>query len=244
MCKFRLKNLVNSAKQQINSSSSDKIPFDKDRGFVLERQIHGQYSENSNEHVSSFVTFVVSLLALFGTFGFVYANTVNVFRMGFGFWPELTPGASEALSRHGYTMDCFLWLSIIVSIILCFIACLCIFWGYAERRDQVEQWLIREKHGVKTVYSDPTERSWCNYLSEYYRMFYLLLIVLQVLVMIVCIFRVIPFFQLPCANPDCVVLIVFTLVVQLGCIAICLFTKYHYFGKYKETIKRCEKYLT
>ncbi len=243
MCMFHKKKDKTPAAFSLESTEMTALPPEEDRRFILEQQIHGQFSENSNEHVSSFVTFVVSLLALFGAFGYVYANTVDVFKMGFGYWPELTPSASETLSRHGFTMDSFLWLSVIVSIMLCFIACLCIFLGYAERRDQVQQWLVRRKNGLDTAYSDPTNRCWCNYLNEYYRMFYHLLIVLQVLVMIVCIFRVLPFFQLYCANPDCVVLIAFTLVIQVVCVAACLFTKYHYFQKYKETVGRCNKYL-
>lgn len=212
------------------------------RQFALNCQIHGQFSDNVNAHTSSFVTFVVSLLALFGAFGYVYANTINVFRIGFGFWPELTPSA-EALLNQSFTMDSFLWLAIIVSIMLCFIACLCIYLGYAERRDQVEQWLVRKKHGVDTVYSDPTDRCWCNYLSEYYRMFYHLLLFLQVLVIVVCVSRTVPFLQLPCTYPNAVVLIVISLVVQIVCIAVCLFTKYHYLGRYNETVERCNRYF-
>ena len=164
------------------SSKPAETEATEDKSFILERQIHGQFSDNSNAHVSSFVTFVVSLLTLFGAFGYVYANTINVFRIGFEIWPEIPPEASEALGQHKFTMDCFLWLTIIVSIMLCFIACLCIFFGYAERRDQVQQFKIREKYGVDTVYSRPEDNNnWCYFISDYFRMFYNLLILLQVL---------------------------------------------------------------
>ena len=215
-----------------------------DRAFVLERQIHGQFSNNSNAHVSSFVTFVVSLLALFGAFGYVYANTIYVFRIGFGIWPEFPPEASEAIWQHTFTIDCFLWLTIIVSIMLCFIACLCIFFGYAERRDQMEQWFIRERHNLKTVYSDPTDRRWFCFLSDYYRMFYHLLMFLQVLVFVVCLFRVRPFFHLPCANLNAVHLVYFTFAVQLVCLVVCLITKGRYYGRYKDTVVRCHNKTT
>ena len=43
---------------------------DKDYAFILEQHLHAQFAENSNAHVSSFVTFVVSLLALFGAFAY------------------------------------------------------------------------------------------------------------------------------------------------------------------------------
>lgn len=243
MCMFHKKN--DKTPTAITSEATEKTVMSQKegKGFILERQIHGQFSDNVNAHTSSFVTFVVSLLALFGAFGYVYANTINVFRIGFGFWPELTPSA-EALLNQSFTMDSFLWLAIIVSIMLfCFIACLCIYLGYAERRDQVEQWLVRKKHGVDTVYSDPTDRCWCNYLSEYYHMFYHLLLFLQVLVIVVCVSRTVPFLQLPCTYPNAVVLIVISLVVQIVCIAVCLFTKYNYLGRYNETVERCNRYF-
>jgi uncharacterized membrane protein YidH (DUF202 family) len=221
---------------------SNKLSAEKDYTFILEQHLHAQFAENSNAHVSSFVTFVVSLLALFGAFGYVYANTVNVFRIGFGFWPELPFGAEKIVGHHVFTMDCFLWLTIIVSIILCFIACLCIFLGYAERRDQVEQWFIRERHGLKTVYSNPTDRRWLCFLSDYYRMFYHLLMLLQVLVFIVCLFRVRPFFHFPCANLNAIHLVYFTFAVQLVCLVVCLITSgIYYFWKYKKTVERCYK---
>ena len=212
---------------------------DKDYAFILEQHLHAQFAENSNAHVSSFVTFVVSLLALFGAFGYVYANTINVFRIGFCLWPELPFGAENIVGHHVFTMDCFLWLTIIVSIILCFIACLCIFLGYAERRDQVEQWFIRNRHGLETVYSNPTNRRWLCFLSDYYRTFYHLLMFLQMLVFIVCLFRVRPFFHLPCPNLNAIHLVYFTFAVQLVCLAVCLITKGKYYGRYKDTVVRC-----
>ncbi len=236
-----------SKKKDINPKTSTSIPMapsthslEDKRQFALNCQIHGQFSDNVNAHTSSFITFVVSLLALFGAFGYVYANTINVFRIGFGFWPELTPSA-EVLLNQSFTMNSFLLLSVVVSVMLCFIACLCIYLGYAERRDQVEQWLVRKKYGVDTAYSDPTDRCWCNYLSEYYRMFYHLLLLLQVLVIVVCVSRTVPFLQLPCTCPNAVMLIIVTSVVQIVCIAVCLFTKYHYLGRYNETVERCNR---
>jgi len=134
MCLFSKKKDISPTIKTSRMQKAVELSHEEDRGFILERQIHGQFSDNVNAHTSSFVTFVVSLLALFGAFGYVYANTINVFRIGFGFWPALTPSA-EALLNQSFTMNSFLLLSVVVSVMLCFIACLCIYFGYAERRD-------------------------------------------------------------------------------------------------------------
>ena len=216
-----------------------ELSHEEDRGFILERQIHGQFSDNVNAHTSSFVTFVVSLLALFGAFGYVYANTINVFRIGFGFWPALTPSA-EALLNQSFTMNSFLLLSVVVSVMLCFIACLCIYFGYAERRDQVQQFKIRKKYGVDTVYLEPNDNNnWCYFISDYFRMFYYLLIILQVLVILISVFRIVPFLRLSCVNSNAVMLIAFTLFSQVTCIAVCLVTKRIYFKWYQKKVTRC-----
>lgn len=241
MCVFHKKNDKTPTALTSEAPEMTVLSPEEDKSFILERQIHGQFSDNSNAHVSSFVTFVVSLLALFGAFGYVYANTINIFRIGFGMWPEFPPEISESLGQHKFTMDCFLWLTIIVSIMLCFIACLCIFFGYAERRDQVQQFKIRKKHGVDTVYSRPEENdNWCYFISDYFRMFYNLLILLQVLVIIISVFRIVPFLRLSCVNPNAVLLMAFTLFIQGVCIVVCLVTKRTYFKLYKDKVTKCD----
>lgn len=79
------------------------------------------------------------------------------------------------------------------------------------------------------IQSIPTDRRWLCFLSDYYRMFYHLLMLLQVLVFIVCLFRVRPFFHLPCANLNAMHLVYFTFAVQLVCFVVCLITKGIYF---------------
>ena len=165
---------------------------EEDRGFILERQIHEQYSSNSNAHISSFLSFVGALLALFGAFGCVYAKTVNIFHYGTSSWPETELLNTNTSPQHLFTLDSFLWLSAVVSIMLCFLACLCVYLGFAERRDQIQQYYIRKRHGVETVYSNPCEKQWGRFMNEYYRMFFRLLLVLQVLVIIICAYRILP----------------------------------------------------
>lgn len=240
MCMFHKKN--DKTPTAITSEATEKTVMSQKegKGFILERQIHGQFSDNVNAHTSSFITFVVSLLALFGAFGYVYANTANIFRIGFGFWPELTPSA-EALLNQSFTMNSFLLLSVVVSVMLGFIACLCIYLGYAERRDQAQQYKIRHAYGVETVYSTPEENNnWCYFLSSFYRMFYNLLMLLQILVIIVCVLRIAPFLSLPCINPTAGLLIAFSLLAQVVCIVVCLFTKRKYFLWYQKKINECE----
>ncbi len=145
-------------------------PSAPDKLWELEKQLHEQYATNSNEHIKIFVTIITSLFALFGGYGYLFAHASN----------ELSGLSGE----NPYGAESFLLASIIVSTLLAFLACLCLFLGYSERRDQIQNKYIRDKYGFTTVYSNPKGRNYLYYLASYYRLFFQLIFISQVIIMV------------------------------------------------------------
>ena len=146
--------------------------------------MHEQYASNSNSHIKSFITFSTALFALFGFYGYLYAHTTDEFsrRIGQIILPSGNADMSVGVSPL-YSLQSFILLALVVVVIFCFLTSLCVFLGYAERRDQIQLGLIRKNNGLqKTVYSDPTKRGYRYYLASYYRFFYNILLLSQVFV--------------------------------------------------------------
>ena len=150
------------------------VQTNPDRRFELEKQLHEQYSSNSNAHLHIFLTFTATLFVLFGTFGVVFAKTIP----------------SGIKDSPWFSIENFLWLSMVVMGILCFLTCLSVFLGYAERRDQLQLFRIRDKYGLKTVYSTPNNRRLAYYLTGYYRLFFTALLFSQILVIASSLYKI------------------------------------------------------
>ena len=153
------------------------LQTNSDRRFELEKQLHEQYSSNSNAHLHIFLTFTATLFVLFGTFGVVFSKTI--------------PQGIE--DSPWFSIENFLWLSMVVMGILCFLTCLSVFLGYAERRDQLQLFRIRDKYGLKTVYSTPYGRGIIYFLTGYYRLFFTALLFSQMLVIAASLYKILQF---------------------------------------------------
>ena len=165
------------------SNASSQSPPKADRKWELERQLHEQYASNSNSHIKSFITFSTALFALFGFYGYLYAHTTDEFsrRVVQIILPSGNADVSVGVSPL-YSLQSFILLALVVVVIFCFLTSLCIYLGYAERRDQIQLRLIRDECDFKTVYLDPRDRCYMHYLASYYRFFYNVLIISQVFV--------------------------------------------------------------
>lgn len=152
-----------SHNNNVESSAPDKL-------WELEKQLHEQYATNSNEHIKIFITIITSLFALFGGYGYLFAHASN----------ELSGLSGE----NPYGAESFLLVSIIVCMLLTLLSCLCVFLGYAERRDQIQNKYIRDKYGFTTVYSNPKGRNYLYYLASYYRLFFQLIFISQVIIIV------------------------------------------------------------
>ena len=149
-----------SVKQSINEVQTPSAPStsveqnaalaktDVGKAWELEKQLHEQYAINNNAHTSSFISFVVALLALFGALGYVYAFTPPY----------------KYLHHDIFSIDVFFLLSIVVSAILLFLACICSHLGCSQRRDNIVITRIREKCGFDTTYNNPSEKKRKNFL--------------------------------------------------------------------------------
>lgn len=144
----------------------------KEMRFSLQSQMHEQYAENYNAHVNSFLTLLTAFFAMFGTLGYVYVHTENV-------WGFSMP-SEDAFTLHHYAM-----ISIFASAVFCFFSHLCAMFGYIERRDQIMNRYIREEYGFPVVYEDPRRRSLFDYLPEFYMAFYVLFLLSQIVLFVV-----------------------------------------------------------
>lgn len=121
--------------------------------FELLKQLHGQFAENDNNKVTSVISFIAAIFAVFVGYGFCLYN--------YCFYGEkdnlLTP----------------LLFSITASdAVLTLLAVLCLYFGYSTRRDNCFIHIIRGKYDVKTPYKDPFDRAFWNFLPDYYNIMF------------------------------------------------------------------------
>ena len=146
------------------------VNFEMDqRKFELESQLHNQYAENFNSHVGAFVSILGIIFVVFTALGYVYAHTDVTS------WNLFTD--SEVYSLHHYFV-----MSILVSGILFFLSYLCSMFSYIERRDQIINRKIRDEYKVETGYENPNEVEMSEFMPEFYKAFFRMLIVAQLLV--------------------------------------------------------------
>lgn len=189
---------------------------EKDKVFELERQLHEQYANNSNAHFKSFITFATAMFALFGAYGWAYIHTPRISSIRIDEWP--------VVFENQLSYDAFLLLAIVVVGSLCILSAICVFLGYAERRDQMEVRIIRDKYDFKTVYSTPFERDYFYYLASYYRIFYCALLCCQAFVILTSTIKCCPC----CGTFSNIAYIVMAVFLVLS-----IYTKVKYFVNYK-----------
>lgn len=124
-------------------------------GETLKKQLHEQYAINNNANLSSIITLVVSLIAVLGYFGYIYAHTGSEF--------------SECLDilycaqKELYTMD-VLCLTYIASITVLYILFrICLYQGVAQRCEQFIIYAIRKE---ASIHEDPIFSSGYNPFSK------------------------------------------------------------------------------
>lgn len=190
--------------------------FEKDKVFELERQLHEQYANNSNAHFKSFITFATAMFALFGAYGWAYIHTPRISSIRIDEWP--------VVFGNQLSYDAFLLLAIVVVGSLCILSAICVFLGYAERRDQMEVRIIRDNYKFKTVYSTPFERTYCCYLASYYRVFYYALLCCQAFVILTSTIK---------CCPCCGTFSNIAYIVMASFVVISVWVKIRYYRNYK-----------
>ena len=195
------------------------------KAWELEKQLHEQYAINNNAHTSSFISFVVALLALFGALGYVYA---------------FTPPYGGYNHHDIFSIDVFFLLSIVVSAILLFLACICSHLGCSQRRDNIVITRIREKCGFDTTYNNPLKKNRKDFLPDYYNIFYWLFVSAQIGILILTIMKMCANSEIICESSICIVIV--SIVLQVICITASVLLKYLYFyGKFSDFISKQNK---
>ena len=103
--------------------------------------LHEQYAINNNSNLSSVLTVLVSLLAVFALYGNAFVSTSCRFSKDFDIL---------FLESKGNIMylDVLFFSYIACSLILCFLFCLCVYQGVAQRKEQFIIDSIRIKNNI------------------------------------------------------------------------------------------------
>jgi len=200
-----------------------------DNQFELEKQLHEQYAINNNANVGSFVSFVVALLALFGFFGYSFVYSSNEFSV------------NGKLIKDGImTLDVFFLFSIIVIGMLFFLSLISLQLGYSNRSNQIIIDRIRDRYfekNKKIIFGNgysPIGKTWCNFVQDYFNMFYWLFLAGQVLVIFFAIFKSIQNICIPKAEWSWCwgIFVIFIFLIQLTAIFFSICFRSRYFVKY------------
>lgn len=152
---------------------------EEQRRFELQSQLHEQYAQNFNSHVGVFVSILGVIFIVITAFGYVYAHTNT------SLWD------SYVIEGNGYSMHHFLVLTVMVSGILYFLAYLCSMFSYIERRDQVINRYIRGLYQIKTGYENPTNLKKNEFMPEFYKAFFVMVLVSQGVVLLLALNKII-----------------------------------------------------
>lgn len=197
-----------------------------DPQFELEKQLHEQYAINNNAHIGSFITFLIALLSLFGSFGYVYVHS-----------------STDSTKCGIITLDVFFLFSIVVAGMLFFLSLISLQLGYSNRSNQIVINRIRDKYfkenkkeifGIGKSYS-PLEKNCWDFIQGFFNSFYWLFFVGQIFVLILTIFK----HKIISSDLNCswTFFLCFIYLVQFGLIVSTLRYREIYFEKYNTNIK-------
>lgn len=147
--------------KQLNNKGMDRYPNERMQQ-EMELQLHEQYAINNNANLSSAITIIVTLLAVFYAYGYVFLNSCPSFCWK-GCW----------INKEGYSAIAFFFVTLAVFFVLSVLSYICIKQGVKQRYDQFIIYAIRRKYYTnckydlyKEVYDDPQYYSPFNKLSK------------------------------------------------------------------------------
>jgi len=151
---------------------------------TLENQLHEQLAQNDNNRISTFITFIIGIFALFSAFGYVYVNT-------------------NICKDSKFHIGVFLLMSFVTIGILCFLSLLTLCFGYSFRRDQLIVHIIRKKRfsndkimikAFDEIYSPLKEKD-RDFLPDFYNLFYWLFLLSEIFLGVITIIKVLCIMQ-------------------------------------------------
>lgn len=105
----------------------------------LEKQLHEQYAINNNAHLSSVVSLMVAMLAVFYAFGYMFLHSSVTFSDAY----EFVDGCNNI-----YTLDAFIVTAIATNVVLGVMITICIYQGFVGRYEQFIMHTIRLKYDM------------------------------------------------------------------------------------------------
>lgn len=149
-----------------------------DKAFELEKHLHEQYAINDNAKSANFISFLVSILVIFYSYGIVYIHTLSCS----SYVTLIGVNLEESVCK-----DILCCLTAAMSLLLLFLSILVIVLGYSSRRDHVVIENIRKKefeskyknYFPEDVFSS-SNKKWYNFLPDYYLVFYWAFLVINV----------------------------------------------------------------
>ncbi len=111
--------------------------MEKFNNNIVERTLSEQYSENNNERMTALVSLFVSLFAVIGVFGLMYAKTTLRTACDFGDFCD---------SQGQYSIEILLFVASACFLIIWVMQRLCIYQGSHQRFEQFVVHAIRYKH--------------------------------------------------------------------------------------------------
>lgn len=192
---------------------------DAGKAWELEKQLHEQYAINNNAHTSSFISFLVSLLALFVGLGYLFVET--------------PPYGTK------YTLDVFLIFTPFVSGILFFLTALCSQIGYAQRSNQIVIEQFRRRYGLY-IYNPTEGKSFISFLPDYYNIFWWLFWGAQIVVLLLTVIRICNCVcQCGCETHEmCICTAIISILLQVVSIVFPFFVRNIFYKKYYDFSKR------
>ncbi len=155
----------------------------KEKTIELENQLHEQYAINNNANVSSFISFLVSVITIFIGYGYVFAyNTFQFSCKGF------SKSVYSLCPKFSY--EVLIYMTIVSVIILTFLILLCIQLGYSHRRDHIIIDKIRDirykdcpndkKEIFGNLYNSSNKKIY-NYLPNIYMLFIVFFVAIAII---------------------------------------------------------------
>lgn len=204
---------------------------DKEKAFVLEKQLHKQYATNAQANTGNFIAFLVAILAMFYAFGYVYVFNTNDFANGNDLFVE------KEGEHIRFTMDVLLFIASVSLLMLTFLIAYCMNLGWQQRRDHIVITRIRERRmsdeeriGVFDGQYSPYGKGFFKFIPNVYRYYLYLFIIAVVLIILMTL------------NKTCSVIQVCSFWLFLGCmlcvVSVTLFVWICTFHEYKSFCNR------
>lgn len=109
----------------------------------FEKHLHEQYAINNNSNLSTVVSILVAMIAVFYGYGYVFLNTTNKFSVGMS---EIYNSCTKT-----YALDALMFATIAVLVVTGVLRHVCLVLGYGQRFEQFITFALRCKYYQESI---------------------------------------------------------------------------------------------